>query len=548
MIDMGNPTSESHRVDAIVVGAGFAGLYLLHRLRRAGFSTLVLEAAPGVGGTWYWNRYPGARCDIASIEYSYSFDRDLEQEWKWTERYASQPEILRYIEHVAERFDLKRDIRFNTRVKSATWDAAAGRWRVVAEDGFALDARFCIMATGCLSNSRIPELPGLDDFEGPVFHTGDWPHEPQDFTGKRVAVIGTGSSGIQVIPEIAKQAERLTVFQRTPHFSVPAGNHPLDEDYLEQVKATYPQRREYIRTSRNGATYEYATTPALSTPREVVQAEFERRWKIGGANFMHAYNDLGRVQEANDLAAQFVRDKIAATVKDPDTARKLTPTTYPIGTKRICLDTDYYETYNRDNVELVDLLEEPLQQITAHGVRTPRREIPIDVLVCATGFDAMTGALLAMDIRTSDGGSLRKAWSEGPRNYLGLMVAGFPNLFTVTGPGSPSVLSNMLVSIEQHVEWITDCIEHLRRQGMSTIEASEQAQGDWVDHVREIANTTLYPRAASWYMGANVPGKPRIFMPYIGGVGNYRKTCTEIAEAGYRGFVLKPARELEGAA
>lgn len=531
---------KSRSFDAIVVGAGFSGLYLLHRLRRAGLSAIVLEAAPGVGGTWFWNRYPGARCDIASVEYSFSFDQDLEQEWNWTERYAAQPEILRYIEHVAERFDLKRDIRFNTRVKSATFDTGTRRWNVHAEDGFAIDARFCIMATGCLSNSRIPALPGLADFAGPVLHTGNWPHEPQDFTGKRVAVIGTGSSGIQVIPEIAKQAARLTVFQRTPHFSVPAGNHPLDEAYLRDVKASYPQRRDFIRQSRNGATYEYAKEPALSTPREQVDAEFERRWQMGGANFMHAYTDLGRVVEANDLAAQFVRNKIASVVRDPKTARKLTPTTYPIGTKRICLDTDYYQTYNRDNVELVDLTEEPLETITSGGVRTRNREVPVDVLVCATGFDAMTGALLAMDIRTSDGRSLREVWAEGPRNYLGLMVAGFPNLFTVTGPGSPSVLSNMLVSIEQHVEWISDCVEHLRKQGLATIEASPEAQEEWVEHVREVANTTLYPRAASWYMGANIPGKPRIFMPYIGGVGAYRNTCAEVAAQGYRGFVLKP--------
>ena len=536
-------SSHSTKLDAVIVGAGFSGLYLLHRLRRAGFNTIVLEAASGVGGTWFWNRYPGARCDIASVEYSYSFDDALQQEWNWTERYAAQPEILRYIEHVAERFDLKRDVRFNTRVKSATYDTQRQRWSVESEDGFSVDARFCIMATGCLSNSRIPDLPGLKDFAGPVLHTGDWPHEPQDFSGKRVAVIGTGSSGIQVIPELAKQAARLTVFQRTPHFSVPAGNHPLDEDYLQQVKATYPERREFIRNSRNGATYEYATTPALSTPSELVQAELERRWKIGGANFMHAYNDFGRVMEANDIAAQFVRNKIAATVRDPETARKLTPTTYPIGTKRICLDTDYYQTYNRDNVELVDLYAEPLDTITAHGVRTQKREIAADVLVCATGFDAMTGALLAMDIRTSDGHALREAWREGPRNYLGLMVAGFPNLFTVTGPGSPSVLSNMLVSIEQHVEWISDCLESLRKNDIASIEASAEAQEAWVDHVREVANTTLYPRAASWYMGANIPGKPRIFMPYIGGVGNYRKQCAEIAADGYRGFVLKPARE-----
>ena len=546
MTAMSNKQARS--VDAVVVGAGFSGLYLLHRLRRSGFSVLVLEAAAGVGGTWYWNRYPGARCDIASVEYSYSFDEALEKEWNWTERYAAQPEILRYLEHAAERFDLKRDIRFNTRVKAATFDRQTERWTVESEDGFRVDARFCIMATGCLSNSRTPELPGLDDFEGPVLHTGDWPHQPQDFTGKRVAVIGTGSSGIQVIPEIAKQAARLTVFQRTPHFSVPAGNHPLDEKALDEIKATYPERRKFIRESRNGATYEYATTPALSTPRETVEAELERRWKLGGANFMHAYNDFGKVIEANEIAAQFVRNKIAATVRDPATARALTPTTYPIGAKRICLDTAYYETYNRPNVELVDLTEESLDTICAHSVKTTKREIPIDVLVCATGFDAMTGALLSMDIRTSDGHSLRDTWSEGPRNYLGLMVAGFPNLFTVTGPGSPSVLSNMVVSIEQHVEWISDCIEYLRENHLEVIEATVDAQEAWVDHVREVANTTLYPRAASWYMGANIPGKPRIFMPYIGGVGNYRKQCAEIAADGYRGFVLKPSRQTAGAA
>jgi cyclohexanone monooxygenase len=542
------PSTSSRTVDVVVVGAGFSGLYLLHRLRRAGFSVAVLEAASGVGGTWYWNRYPGARCDVASVEYSYSFDDALQQEWNWTERYAAQPEILRYLEHVADRFDLRRDVRFDTRVTAATFDGKRARWTVEAEDGFRVDAQFCVMATGCLSNSRTPEFPGLKDFEGPVLHTGNWPHAPQDFTGKRVAVLGTGSSGIQAIPEIARQAAHLTVFQRTPHFSVPAGNHPLDPQYMAEVKATYPARRKSNRESRNGATYEYANGPALEAAPEAVNAEFERRWKIGGANFMHAYTDLGKRIEANDLAAQFVRDKIAATVRDPDTARKLMPTTYPIGTKRICLDTDYYQTYNRPNVALVDLLDEPLDTITAHGVRTKKREYPIDVLVCATGFDAMTGALLSMDIRTSDGHSLREAWSEGPRNYLGLMVAGFPNLFTVTGPGSPSVLSNMVVSIEQHVEWITGCVEHLRSNGLATIQASESAQDAWVDHVREVANTTLYPRAASWYMGANIPGKPRIFMPYIGGVGAYRKKCEEIAADGYRGFMLTPAHESAGAA
>lgn len=535
-------SKDTRDFDVVVVGAGFSGLYLLHRLRRAGYSTIVLEAAGGVGGTWYWNRYPGARCDVPSVEYSYSFDEALQQDWNWTERYAGQPEILAYLEHVAERFDLERDIRFDTKVRSAIFDNAAERWTVEAEDGGRFRSRFVAMATGCLSTSSIPKLPGLADFEGPVLHTGRWPHQPQDFTGKRVAVIGTGSSAIQAIPVIARQAAHLTVFQRTPNFSIPAVNRPLEPEEIREIKATYPSRRAMLRQSRSGATYEYATQPAIGTADEVRQAEFERRWKIGGANFMHAYTDLVRTHEANAIAAQFVRDKIAATVRDPDTARKLTPTSYPIGTKRICLDTDYYSTYNRDNVSLVDLNAEPLQTITAQGVKTAREEYPADVLICATGFDAMTGTLLSMDIGTTAGASLRKAWEEGPRNYLGLMVAGLPNLFTVTGPGSPSVLSNMVTSIEQHVDWIVDCLEHLRKNDLATIEASTEAQDAWVDHVREVADTTLYPQAASWYMGANIPGKPRIFLPYIGGVGAYRNKCDEVVAAGYRGFVLKPSQ------
>ncbi len=540
--------AKGKKVDVVVVGAGFSGLYLLHRLRRAGLSAIALESAAGIGGTWYWNRYPGARCDVASVDYSYSFDEALQQEWDWTERYAAQPEILRYLEHVADRFDLRRDIRFDSRVKAATWDAEAGRWTVEAEDGFSVDARFCVMATGCLSTSNTPDLRGLDDFAGPVLHTGRWPQQPPEFAGKRVAVIGTGSSAVQAIPSIARQAAHVTVFQRTPNFSVPAGNHLLDPAELEGVKAGYAQRRADNRQSRSGCVYEYAKVPALTTAPDVRQAEFERRWNIGGANFMHAYTDLVKSTEANELAAQFVRDKIMATVRDPETARKLLPSTYPIGTKRICLEIDYYEAFNRDNVSLIDLNAEPLDTITAHGVKTARQTYGADVLVCATGFDAMTGALLAMDIRTSEGRSLRKEWKEGPRNYLGLMVAGFPNLFTVTGPGSPSVLSNMVTSIEQHVEWITDCLEHLRNNGLATIEASPQAQDAWVDHVREVANTTLYPKAASWYMGANIPGKPRMFLPYIGGVGAYRSKCDEIVAAGYEGFVLKPERERAGAA
>lgn len=525
--------------DAVVVGAGFSGLYLAYKLRSEGFSVLGLEQADDVGGTWYWNRYPGARCDVASMDYSYSFSEALQQEWRWTERYASQPEILRYLQHVAERFDLKRHFRFGTRVSQAVYDKASALWNVHTDDGCSFDARFCVMATGVLSNSRIPDLPGLGDFSGPVLHTGQWPHQGVDFSGQSVAVIGTGSSAIQVIPKIAEQARSLTVFQRTPNFSLPAGNHPLSAEAVEKIKAHYQAYREEARHSRSGAHYEYATRSVFAVPPEVSEAEFERRWQVGGANFMHAYTDIATDEAANEIAARFVRRKIAQTVKDPETARKLSPSTYPIGTKRICLDTRYFETYNLDHVRLVDLNQEALDRITPSGVRTAKTEYAVDTLVCATGFDAMTGALLSMEIKTTEGASLRDAWKDGPRNYLGLMVAGFPNLFTVTGPGSPSVISNMAASIEQHVEWIVDCMAYLRDKNFRSIEASADAQDAWVDHVRQVADATLYPRAASWYMGANIPGKPRVFLPYIGGVGVYRKKCDEIAAAGYRGFVLR---------
>ncbi|WP_282571952.1 flavin-containing monooxygenase [Roseomonas acroporae] len=529
---------ETGRYDAVIVGAGFAGMYQLHRLRGLGLSAIVFEAADDVGGTWYWNRYPGARCDIESMQYSYSFDEGLQQEWRWAERYAPQPEILNYARHVADRFDLRRDIRFLTRVGSARWDEAEGLWHVATDRGDRVSARLCIMATGCLSTARRPDIPGQDDFAGATYHTGHWPHAGVDFSGLRVGVIGTGSSAIQAIPVIADQARHLTVFQRTPNFSIPAHNRPIDDDYEKLWKSDYRARREKARTMRTGILYDLSAVPALEATEEERRREYEARWANGGTAFMGAYADLLRDKAANDTAAEFVREKIRGIVEDPAVAEKLMPRDYPIGTKRICVDTDYYDTFNRDNVTLVDLRAEPIESITPTGLRTTAAEYEFDALVYATGFDAMTGALTSVDMRGRDGLSLAAKWAEGPRTYLGLMTAGFPNLFMITGPGSPSVLSNMIVSIEQHVDWITDCVAWMRAAGQDRIEATQEAEDAWVAHNNEVAHGTLYPAAASWYMGANIPGKPRVFMPYLGGVGVYREKCAAIAAAGYPGFRL----------
>jgi cation diffusion facilitator CzcD-associated flavoprotein CzcO len=530
--------STERRLDAVVVGAGFAGLYMLHRLRALGLSVQVFEAGDGVGGTWYWNRYPGARCDVESMDYSYSFSDELQQEWTWTERYAAQPEILKYINHVADRFDLRRDITLSTRVTSAVFDDATGRWRVETDRGDRVSARFCIMATGCLSDAQVPDIKGRETFAGPWYHTGRWPHGGVDFTGQRVAVIGTGSSAIQSIPIIARQATHLFVFQRTPNYSMPAHNAPLDRDYEQRVKVAYAEFRRQARESRVGFVVERSGDSALAVPPDEREREYEKRWRRGGLGFSAAYTDILTNKDANDTAAAFFRDKIRTIVRDPDVAAALTPTDYPLGTKRLCVDTDYYATFNRDNVSLIDLRKTPIEAITPHGVRTVAAEYAVDSLVFATGFDAMTGALLKIDIRGRGGVSLRDKWAAGPRTYLGLAIAGFPNFFTITGPGSPSVLSNMIVSIEQHVDWITDCVRHLRAQHRQRIEATADAEEAWVAHVNEVGHMTLYPLAKSWYMGANVPGKPRIFMPYIGGVGVYRQKCDEIAAAGYAGFTL----------
>jgi cyclohexanone monooxygenase len=525
-------------VDAVIVGAGFSGLYLLHRLRRLGLSVVVFEAGADVGGTWYWNRYPGARVDVESLAYSYSFSADLEQEYRWEERYPTQPEILTYARHVADRFDLRRDIVFRTRVAAATFDGDAGAWLVRTEHEDAVTARFLVMATGCLSASKLPEIPGLDTFKGATYHTAHWPHEGVDFTGKRVALIGTGSSGVQSTPVIAEQAAELTVFQRTPAYSLPARNRRLRGEEIADRKANYPAYRQAQRESAAGIPVTPPTKSALEVSDRERDAIFEAAWESGSlVNLLSTFTDLATDQAANDTAKRWIHGKIRQIVADPRTAADLCPE-YPVGTKRPCLDTGYYETYNLPHVHLVNLQRTPLVEITERGVRTADREYEVDVIVYATGFDAMTGSLTNVDIRGRDGVSLKEAWRAGPRTYLGIGSAGFPNLFMITGPGSPSVLSNMVVSIEQHVDFVTGVIEHLRAQGLRTIEATRQAQDDWVEHVNEIAGYTLYPKANSWYMGANVPGKPRVFMPYAGGVGAYRKRCDEVAAKGYEGFAL----------
>jgi cyclohexanone monooxygenase len=534
--------------DTIIVGAGFSGLYMLHRLRGLGFSARVYERGGGVGGTWYWNRYPGARCDVESVQYSYSFSDGLQQDWQWTERYAGQPEILRYANHVADRFDLRGDIELNTGVTSAEFDEADNRWTVTLGDGRRVSAQHLVMAVGCLSNARIPDFPGLNAFRGRVYHTGEWPHEGVDFTGLRVGVVGTGSSAIQAIPVIAEQAEHVTVFQRTPNYSIPARNHPLSDDEKRQWTDNYRELRRRAREEmRNGIVSEIPQKGALEDSADERERTYEWRWARGGLTFMTAYNNLALDKAANDTAADFVRARIGKTVRDPQVARLLQPTTYPIGTKRICIDTDYFETFNRDNVTLVDIRERPIEKITPKGLVTGGREYEFDAIVFATGFDAMTGSFAKIDMRGRGGRTLKDKWAEGPKTYLGLMVAGFPNMFLITGPGSPSVLSNMIVSIEQHVDWVADCLAYLRAHDVASVEATQDAEDRWVAHVNEVAYNTLYPQANSWYMGANIPGKPRVFLPYIGGIPAYRAICNEVAAKGYEGFALTPQQSVAAA-
>ena len=525
--------------DAVIVGAGFAGMYMLHRLREAGLSVRVFERGDGVGGTWYWNRYPGARCDVESLEYQYGFSDEIQKGWTWTERYAAQPEILRYQNYVADKLDLRRDIQFETRVSAASYDAQSGLWAVETDRGDKLSTRFCIMATGCLSAARLPDFEGIADFAGKWYHTANWPHEGVDFTGKRVCVIGTGSSGIQSIPIIAEQAAHLTVFQRTANFTLPADNRPLAPDEITKTKETLIADRERARQTRAGIIcFDYNEALAEEMTPEALEQELAARWTQGGFAFLGAFGDLMMRKEANDIASDFARAQMRARVVKPEIAEKLVSYDHPIGVKRLCLDTGYLETFNQPNVELVDVRETPIERITKAGIRCGGKEYEADAIVFATGFDAMTGAILGVDITGRNGEKLREKWAAGPRTYLGLGSAGFPNLFFITGPGSPSVLSNMIVSIEQHVDWITDCISKLTSGNIRSIEATKQAEDNWVAHVNELASKSLYPQANSWYMGANIPGKPQVFMPYPGGVGAYGEKLANVASSNYEGFVL----------
>jgi cyclohexanone monooxygenase len=527
-------------LDAIVVGGGLGGLYALHRLRGLGLTARAFEAGSGVGGTWFWNRYPGARCDVESMEYSYAFDDDLQQEWQWPERYGTQPEILRYINHVADRFDLRRDVILNARVVSAEFDPARAMWTVRTDRGDVARAPFCIMATGNLSTPRVPDFAGIGSFKGRWYHSGLWPHEDVDFSGLRVGVIGTGSSGVQMIPLIAAAAKHLHVFQRTANFSLPARNGPMDPEIEQTHKAEYPARRAAAYETPFGiAGFPPPVQSALEVTPEERDAKYEAKWAEGGSiSFLYSYTDLLVNKAANDTASEFVRNKIRSIVRDPAVAELLAPKDHPIGTKRLCLDTNYYETYNRDNVTLVDVRSSPIQEITPAGVRTEDAEYELDAIVFATGFDAMTGALREIDIRVGNGPTLAEKWAGGPVTYLGLMVSGFPNMFTITGPGSPSVKTQMIVAIEQHMDWIADCLATLRARGLRRIEPCVEAERDWVRHVNEVADGTLYPLANSWYVGANIPGKPRVFMPYVGGFAGYKKKCDAVAENGYEGFVM----------
>lgn len=536
-------------VDAVIVGAGFAGMYMMYRLRNLGLSMRCFDVAGDVGGTWYWNRYPGARCDVESLNYSYSFDEDLQQEWSWTERFAGQPEILAYASHVADRFDLRRDVSFSTRVTSATFDDASETWQVRTDRGHAVTARWLVMATGNLSMPRRPDFEGLDDFAGRWFHTGQWPHEPVSFGGRRVGVIGTGASGIQVIPVVAQEAAHLSVFQRTPSFSMPARNGPMDEAHERSIKSRYRDYRRDALTTTSGVVRDKIVA---NSPQDLPEAErraaMERYWQKGGTDMLKAFADLGVNKASNDIVADFIREKIRAKVDDPETGALLSAQTDPVGTRRVSLDTHYFETFNRDNVTLVDVKSDPIRRIVPEGIETESGTHELDDLIFATGYDAITGALLDLDIRGRGGRRLHDDWADGPRTYLGLMTESYPNMFIVTGPGSPSVLTNMIVSIEQHVEFIADLIDHAEQSEAPVIEALPEAQTDWVAEVNQIASRTLHVTANSWYRGVNVPGKPQIFMPYVGGFARYRETCEAIRADGFRGFTFsKAAKPLETA-
>lgn len=528
----------SRKLDALVVGAGFGGLHMLHRLKQLGLDVKAVEAGDSVGGTWFWNRYPGARCDFESHDYSYSFDSDLQNEWVWSERYPSQPEILRYLNHVADRFDLRSSIQLQTRVTAARYDEELAQWSVTTEGNETFIARYLIMATGALSLPQIPAFPGIDTFSGSWYHTANWPTSKVDFTGKRVAVVGTGSSGVQVVSQIAPDAEHLFVMQRTAAFVVPAHNRPLDAERDALVKASYDEFRQRALDSFLGLHFDTELNPAVDTPEPERTAAYERRWEIGGAALLAAFPDLLTNTDSNDTLATFLRAKIEEIVDDPATAKTLTPQGFPVGAKRLIVDSEYYSTFNRSNVDVVDISTSPIRRITETGIEIADGHYEVDIIVFATGFDALTGPLLNIDITGKSQTQLKDRWAAGPTTYLGLSVSDFPNMFVVAGPGSPSVLSNVVRCTELNVEWIAQFIEHMSDNGITAAEASPEAENQWVHHVNELSTATIFPTTNSWYLGANIPGKPRVFMPYAGGIPAYRQTCSDVASSGYTGFQL----------
>lgn len=528
-------------VDAVVIGAGFSGLYALHKLRNElGLSVRVFEAGAGVGGTWYWNRYPGARSDSESHIYCYTFDEDLWKEWEWSERYPGQAELLAYLEHVAARFGLYRDITFSTRVTGATFDETADAWTVTTDDGKTVTARYVVASVGALSAANSPDFEGAGSFRGQSYHTGRWPHERVDFTGKRVGVIGTGASAVQLVPLIAQQASTLTVFQRTPNYVVPARNGAVPEEVREARKRDFAGLRDRIQHTLSGFDINPEQKTAVESTDEEVRRTLTDRWEEGGFGFWFGtYGDVFLLEESNARVREFVGDRIRETVRDPGTAELLVPKGYPFGVKRPPLDSGYYETFNLGHVRLVDVRSNPVARITTDGLRlSDGTGYELDMIIYATGFDAMTGPLNRIDIRGRRRRLLREKWGDGPRTYLGLMSSGYPNLFFITGPQSPSVLSNMPVSIEQHVDFVGRIVSDLREHGAVTIEPALEAEDAWVRHNRETAAATLFPRANSWYTGANIPGKPRVFMPSLDFVGPYRQRCDDIAASGYPGFTI----------
>ncbi len=534
------PSQDVATHDVVIVGAGFAGLYMMYRAREVlGLDAIGIEAGSGPGGTWYWNRYPGARCDSESFYYCFTFSDEILHEWDWSSRYPEQPEILRYLEFVADRLDLRRSFRFETTVTAATWDENANRWVVETNRGETFAATYLVTAAGCLSASNVPDIVGLDEFHGDWYHTGRWPAEGVDFNRKRVAQIGTGSTGIQAAPVIAKDAASLYIFQRTPNFTIPARDRPMSHEEWIEIKSNYDEIRRRMNSSISGFPYTPSSRSALEVSEQERNEIYEQLWEEGGFKFLWgSFFDVTLNEEANETAAAFIREKIRKIVKDPAVAEKLCPLDHPYGSKRPPIDTDYYETFNRDNVTLVDLRDDPIARITASGIETETSHYEVDVIVFATGFDAVTGTLLRMHITGRDGLTLEEKWADGPRSYLGVQIAGFPNLFTITGPGSPSILVNVPTAIEQHVEWIADCIDHVRQLDKSRIEPSLEAEAAWADRVAEASQIGLFNRANSWYVGANIPGKKRIFMPFVGGMVTYRAHCDEVVRDNYRGFVI----------